>query len=275
MNAEKHSEEQRRDLMTSQEAKQAFLQAGLSEATFHRRVNAGQIEAILPEGRHRGAMYPKDQVIAAINRKSKKQRKTKLTSSVKPATFSKAEVADMPDVGTLLETFFSRINIEKRAKWIERNPEICCILRSEGKIVGCAFVMPLPEEKILHILNAPIKPPTRPQDILLYEPGNHYCLYIRSVVVLQSVSKAQRRHWAARLIAELIREVVNLGATGIIIDKIYAQTDTRHVARLLKILGFTQMVSPTENKNFLLDIATSGSVFAMQYKKALNMWLEE
>jgi N-acetylglutamate synthase-like GNAT family acetyltransferase len=135
--------------------------------------------------------------------------------------------------------------------------------------------MPLEEQKIMQILHAPIKPPTRTQDIAIYEPGKHYCLYIRSVVVLQSVSKAQRRHWAARLISELIREITNLGANGIIIDKIYAQTDTRHVEHLLKILGFTQIVSPTENKNFILDIATSGSVFAMQYKTALNLWLEE
>jgi len=271
MNAGKHIEEQR-DLMTSREAKQAFLRAGLSEATFHRRVHAGQIESILPAGRQRGAMYPRDQVVAAINRASKGM---KSASKVQPAAFSKAVIEDMPEIATLLETFFSRVNVEKRVAWIERNPDVACILRSGGKIVGCAFIMPLEEQKILQILNAPIKPPTRPQDIAIYEPGKHYYLYIRSVVVLQSVGKAQRRHWAARLISELIREIVHLGANGIIIEKIYAQTDTKHVERLLKVLGFTQIVSLTENKNFMLDIAANGSVFAMQYKSALNMWLEE
>lgn len=261
--------------MTSQEAKQAFLRAGLSEATFHRRVNAGQIESILPEGRQRGAMYPRDQVMVAISRTSRKHRGIKSASKVKPATFSKATVEDMPEIATLLETFFSRVSVEKRAAWIERNPEVACILRSGGKIIGCAFIMPLEEQKIIQILHSQIKPPTHPQDIAIYEPGKHYCLYIRSVVVLQSVGKAQRRHWAARLISELIREILNLGANGIIIEKIYAQTDTKHVEHLLKVLGFTQIVSPTENKNFMLDIAASGSVFAMQYKKALNMWLEE
>jgi N-acetylglutamate synthase-like GNAT family acetyltransferase len=181
----------------------------------------------------------------------------------------------MPEIAELLETFFSRISIERRAAWIERNPDIASILRSEGKVVGCAFIMPLEEQKILHILNAQIKPPTRPQDIETYESGKHYFLYIRSVVVLQSVNKAQRRHWAARLISELIREIIGMGTRGIIIEKIYAQTDTRHVANLLKGLGFTSLVSTTENKNFVLDIATSGATYAMQYKKALNRWLEE
>lgn len=274
MNAEKHPEEQR-DLMTSQEAKQAFLRAGLSEATFHRRVNAGQIEGILPEGRQRGAMYPREQVLAAIGKKIKKSGKEKNTISLKPTTFSKATAQDMPEIAALLETFFSRVSIEKRAAWIERNPEIAYILRSEGKVVGCAFILPLEEPKIMQILNSQVKPPTRPQDIGIYEPGKHYYLYIRSVVILQSVSKIQRKHWAARLISELIKEIVELGAKGIIIEKFYTQTDTRRVEHLLKGLGFTQIISATESKNFMLDIATSGSVFAIQYKKALNSWFEE
>src|SRR5579872_1916916 len=117
MNAEKHMDDQR-DLMTSQEAKQAFLRAGLSEATFHRRVNAGQIKGILPEGRQRGALYPREQVLAALGKNIKKSGKKKSTLGLKAATFSKATVQDMPEIAALLETFFSRISIEKRAAWI-------------------------------------------------------------------------------------------------------------------------------------------------------------
>ena len=268
-------DEEREELLTSQEAKEAFLKAGLSEATFHRRVQRGEIHSILPEGRKRGAHYPKSDVIASIQKTGRTPKKVNVTRLVKTAEFSKATVQEMPEVGALLGTFFSKINIEKRKAWIERNPAICSILRSEGKIVGCAFLLPLPEEKILHILNAQIKPPTRPSDILLYEPGNHYCLYIRSVVVLQSVSKLQKRYWAAKLIGELIREIERMGGKGLLIEKIYAQTDTRHVEHLLKGLGFTQIISPTAASNFMLDIATSGSLHARKLRMAMNVWLEE
>ena len=264
-----------RELLTSQQAKDAFIQAGLSEATFHRRVNAGEINSILPEGRQRGAMYPKDQVIEAINKTSKARKKIKPKNPVKPATFGRAAVQDMPEIGELLRTFFSKINIEKRAVWIEKNPDVCYVLRSEGKIVGCAFVMPLDEQKILKILNSHVKPPTHAQDILLYESGQHYTLYVRSVVVLQSVPKLYKRYWGAKLIADIIKEVVNLGSRGVIVDKVYAQTDTRHVERLLKAIGFSQIISPTGSKNFMLDVSASGSVFAMQYKNALSRWMEE
>jgi N-acetylglutamate synthase-like GNAT family acetyltransferase len=217
----------------------------------------------------------KSEVLASINKTGKARKKVKLTHIVKSAEFSKATIQDMPEVGELLRTFFSKINIEKRRAWIEKNPEICTILRSDDKIIGCAFIVPLLEEKIMQILNAQIKPPTRPSDILLYEPGKHYCLYIRSVVVLQSVPKIQKRYWAAKLIGELIREIEKMGKKGILIDKIYAQTDIRHIEHLLKMLGFTQIISPTAANNFVLDIAISGSLYAIKFRKSINTWLEE
>jgi hypothetical protein len=264
----RNSMQEERELLTSQEAKDAFIQAGLSEATFHRRVGAGQIESILPEGRKRGALYPKDQVLAAIG--GAKPKKT--ISHLQPTIFSKATVQDMPGIAELLKTFFSKINIEKRIAWMERNPDIGYILRCEGKIVGCAFIMPMTEEKILQILDSQVKPPTKPDEITLFEPGKPLYIYGRSVGVLQATSKEQRRHWAARLISGLINEIIKLGARGIVIKKIYAQTDTKRMESTLKKLGFMQIASIAGNRNFVLDIAASGSSPAMRYKRALNMW---
>lgn len=262
---EKEREED--ELLTSKQAKDAFKKAGLSEPTFHRRVQSGEIQAILEEGRQRGARYPRSQVMASINRT--KSKKIKMANVVKSATLDRATVQDMPEIGELLKTFFSKVNVEKRTKWLEKNPEIGYVVRSEGKIVGCAFIVPLPEEKILKILDALVKPPTRSDDIPLFEAGKHYCLYARSVVVLPSESKIHRRYWAARLISGVIQEIIKMGERGIIIDKIYAQTDTGHVEKLLKRIGFSQLVSPIGSKNFVLDIDSSGSIYAMQYKKAL------
>jgi hypothetical protein len=264
---EKNSMPDERKLLTSQEAKDRFIQAGLSEATFHRRVSAGQIDSILPEGRKRGALYPEDQVLAAIGTKPKKT-----PSNLKPTAFSKATIQDMPEIATLLRTFFSKINIQKRIEWMERNPDIGYVLRSEGQIIGCAFIMPLPEEKIFEILDSLVKPPTRPHEIGLFEPGTPLYIYARSVGVLQSTSKDQRRHWAARLISGVVNEIVKLGARGVVIKKIYAQTDTKRMEITLRKLGFMQLASTVGNKNFVLDIDASGSSAAMKYKNALNTW---
>ena len=252
---------------------------GLDKSGFYYYVNARQIKSypdVSP------ALYDYQDILKVrekrqqkLEKRLQKRKPVKPKALVKPATFGSAASQDMPEIGEVLKTHFSKINTERRVAWIERNPDICFVLRSEGSIVGCAFVMPMDEQKILQILHAQVKPPTRPADIAIYEPGKHYSLYVRSFVVLQSVPKIQRRYWAARLIAGVIREIVNLGARGMIIDKIYAQTDSIHVAHLLKVIGFTQLVSPTGNMNFVLDVSASGSVYAVQYKQALNVWLEE
>jgi len=257
-------ESQQRELITAQEEKRLFTKSRSSAATFYRYVQSGQIESILPEGRQRGAKYPKDQVLMALG----KQRIT-------PSTFSQAIPTDMPEMAALLETFYkAKISIEKRRAWMQRNPQVAYILRHESKLVGCAFIMPLAESKILEILENQVKPPTRLHEIELYESGRHYCLYSRATVVLQDVSKEQRRHWAARLITELVREVVALGKNGIYIDKIYVQGDSIQGVHALRALGFMQidLNTPTTRKNFMLDVAKSGSVFAMRYKNALNAW---
>lgn len=265
-----------KDLMTSQEASQAFIDAGLSAPTFHRRVRNGEIESILLEGKQRGAMYPRNQVMAAIRKRGEKyRRKIKKTTSTKTSTFSQATPTDMVDIAPLLIAFYgSRISIEKRAAWIERNPEVCFMLKSEGEVVGCAFIMPLEEAKIIQILSSQVKPPTRPHEILLYEPGKHVNLYVRAVGVTQAVSKEQRRHWAANLIARLAKAIIALGDRGVYVEKIYAQGDTKTGEKALRALGFTQIEipAPTSRKNYMLDITQSGTPFAMKYKARLNVW---
>lgn len=191
-----------------------------------------------------------------------------------PTTFTRATAQDMPEIAALLETFYNaKISVEKRAAWIRRNAETTFVLRCNGKVVGCAFIMPLTREKILSIFSNQVKPATRPEDILLYESNKPVHLYVRSVGVLQqSVSKKQRKYWALRLLLGLVEAVVGLGARGIIVENIYAQGDTKAGERALKIMGFTQIASATNRKNFVMDIATSGSPLATRYKNALNQW---
>ncbi len=226
-------------------------------------------------------MYPRRQVIEAINKRGDKykrgvnHRKPGRVNNLKTSTFRRATVQDMPEMGELLKTFYGpKISIEKRAAWIERNPEIAYILKSEDKIVGCAFIMPLEENKIMQILESQVKPPTRPHEILLYKPNEHVSLYVRSVGVLQSVSKEQRRYWAAQLIRGLAQAIIELGSKGVFINKIYAQGDTKIGEHTLKMVGFTQIEikTSTNRKNYMIDVETSGSVWAMNYKNALNTW---
>src|SRR5437667_792186 len=277
-------QEERREMLTPEEAINAFRDAGLSEHTFRKRVKEGMIEKILPEGRTRGTdlrIYQKTKVIKAIAEITKgkpgKPRRKILHETLPPTHFLLAGSDDMPGIAALLLTLYGRISIEKRRAWIERNPDMCYILRSQGKVVGCAFLMPLAEEKILEILSQDVKPPTRPSEILLYEPGQPVHLYIRSIAVLQheGISVKQRRYWWARLILGISKVIVGLGTRGVRVEKIYCVTDSASSKRDeqgMRRLGFTQITSTTKYKNFVIDLATSGLDIALRYKEALDHW---
>jgi len=80
------------DFFTWSEAVKAFVDAGLSESTLRRRVNEGAISAILPEGRVRGKLYPKAQVLAALPRKAAK----KITETDIPGATDWVQERDLP-----------------------------------------------------------------------------------------------------------------------------------------------------------------------------------
>lgn len=263
-----------KDLMTAQEARDAFKNAGLSPATFHRRVNEGMIESFLPQGRQRGAYYPRNQVLAAIGQRSAKKATKPSASRIKHTTGTYATVEDMSEIALLLETLYGvKTSAKKRRTWIERNPEIVHILVSEEHIVGCAFLLPMTEDIILKSLNSEVKPAVNPDEILRYTSGTQCCLYLRSAGIMHAVSREQFHYWTAMLILRIIRHIIDLGSRGITVDKIYAQGDAKHYQRALKLLGFVQIASPsTLHKNFMLDFSVSHEYSVVLYKQALNTW---
>jgi hypothetical protein len=270
-----------RKLISGKQSRQLFKRAGLSYVTFQRRVQAGQIDRITPETKTDGYLYPEDQVWDAIHAAvlaQKASQKAKASAReyrmpIKVAKIEHAVPSDMEGIAEVLRGTWEHISVEKRRAWIARNPEAVLVLKCEGEIVGCAFLSPLPEENILRILQSPVKPPTRTDDIQIYEPGKHYCVYMRSVVVRHDASREQHVHWAAQLIQGIIRHVIGLTERGIILDRLYAQTNIRHVEHLLRCAGFVQMpvaVTAPDNRNYMLDVMTSGSPLLVQYQRRLS-----
>jgi hypothetical protein len=271
-----------KELLSYGEAVKIFVEAELSENTFRKRIKAGLIHPTdLPEGRKRGSLYPRDEVLAAAIKKrgksyenSKKSNASSSGIDLKPTSFAVATLADMPAIADLLESLFdARPNIERWLAWINRNPDIAYVLRSEDQIVGCGFVLPLTEQKILSILAQEVTPVTNPEEIFFYQPEVPVYLYVRSIGVLQKdVSFKQRAHWAEQLILGLTKAVISLGARGIRIEKIYGRSDTKAGERTMRLMGFTQIPTLTSHKNFCIDIATSGLEVVLRYKHALDQW---
>ena len=264
------------ELMTSQEAVQAFIDAGLSEPTFRRRVRAGQIKSILPVGRQRGARYPKSQVLAAIGKENGDKKDTPAKLKPKGATFTKMQPEDMLLVAPLIEEHWCYPNIERWSSLIAKNHDIGYMLISEERAVGCGFIMPLTQEKILDIFSREVTPPTFPEEVQEYQPGTNYYLYARTIAITQKdVSVTQSRFWGSLLVRNLMKTVLTLASRGIIIKKIYGRSDTPEGLKLMHGVGFTQIRTNTTHRNFMIDVETSGLDIILQYEKTLNQWRQK
>jgi hypothetical protein len=237
---------------------------------------------MLPSGRQRGAFYPADQVTAVIHseleakrqKQVKKRRASHSAHNLRSTAFLKATCDDTVGITDLLAAVFGgRPNPERLAQWLQRNPDIAYILKSDGNIVGCGFILPLKEEKILDILHQDTTPPTYPDEILLFEPGVPTCLYVRSVCIQQEgVSRTQRRNWGSQLVRDLMKVILDLGLRGITLERIYTRSDTPDGERLSRHMGFTEIVTSTWHRNFMIDAATSGLDAIVAYKRSLAKW---
>ena len=264
------------ELVNTQEAIKIFINAGLSESTFHRRVKSGKIEKIMPTGKQRGALYPNAQVLACIAAEKKANLKVKNTrtyANIKSAKCVFARPEDMDRLAPLIEELFgSYPAIERWRSWIEKNPSIALMLISENEVVGCGFLMPLTEEKIIEVFGSEVTPAITANDVQTYEPGKDMYVYARTIGVTQRHGHVQKRVWASILVRNLMKTIISMGQKGIEIQKIYGRNDTTEGLKLMRNMGFTQIRTTTTHKNFVIDVETSGLEMVLRYEQALNEW---
>lgn len=235
-------------------------------------------EGFLPEGRQRGTLYPVESVNEFIeqerNRLAAKRKQQKL-NRVSDIRFLKAVPSDMLEIAPVIEAVFETYpDVARWQSWIVRNPDIAYMLKVDGKVVGVGLIVPLLESKIQDILAHQITPPTLPDEILQYEPGTLTDLYVRSVGIIPTATRSQKRHWAAILVRGLHRVIIGLGARGIVIGKIYSRSETADGMRILQHMGFTEIPKKTRHRDFMINVSTSGSKFIVQYNDALVDWYQ-
>src|SRR2546429_1177404 len=143
------SENQER-FIPRKDALRLFVDAGLSEPTFTRKVGNGEIESRLPNGRKRGSLYREDQILEIVQKHLEKKQKKRVARSL--IQFRRMEIEEMPIVADILEELFDgRPNIPQWQDRLRANPDIGYVVTDNGTIAGCGFIMPHTEEKILDI----------------------------------------------------------------------------------------------------------------------------
>lgn len=177
------------EFITSPEAIKLFIDAGLSESTFYRKVREGEIQKELPAGRQRGALYSRSTIEGIVQREGATATEAKIRETHIGAT-DWVQSSDLPYLLALDYEMYGPenvVDISITRGWWEKNPHMCRILfdtQNRKHIWGAITILPMKEETIFRLLRQDIEERSiTPDDILTYEAGNTYCGYIASAII--------------------------------------------------------------------------------------------
>ena len=241
----------------------------LSNAMVRKYVEKGKIHYVQPEGRVHGFYLKKD-----VDTLAHELDAFMLMQSKTSSTFERATEDDLKATVEITRVLFGLRNtpeatLARRLSWIRKNPDLFYVLKSEGAVVGYFVWLPLKPEKIINILNGTAySQETNAEEIETFEPGKPLHIYLMGIGVRPGLSYFEKRSYGARLIAGVMKTIIDLGKRGIIIDTFYARSDTPDGIRILT-QGFTEIPSETHARNFIIKVKESGIPFIQDYKQAL------
>lgn len=251
-------------------ASEAIKRLNMPPATFHHYVRSGKIKKIVPPGRSEG-YYEK----AYIDKMAKASQMFALQYAEDSSTFSAASEEDIQgiyDVNVSLWGALNATSIEVRRSWYKSNPKIDYVVKKEGIVAGYISIMPLKPEVISQLMAGKIRGwDIKAEDVLPFTPGTPLECYT-GVAVRSGVYKSEM--YGVRLLLGIIDVLEEMGREGIIIKRLYAVSDTPDGVSLSRRLGFDEKL-PAEGstfKQYVLDIETSNSHFAEEYKQVLKSY---
>ncbi len=249
-------------------AAQAMKVLQVTDGMFYNFVRNGDLEGVKLPGRKQ-SVYEKSKV----NQLARELKAFVVTRQKHASVFERATVEDVPACAKISDDIFggAHFDIEKQVTWMKKNPDICYVVKSEGEVVGYVLMLPLDPKKIERIL--------REEEFALdidvsevgeFIPGKPLHLYMASIAVTPSVTLAEKRAYGSRLVGGLLDVLINLGKRGIILETIVARSTKPDGIRLLRGIGFTEILSITDKKNFLIEVEKSGIKEIVEYKEALK-----
>ncbi len=248
---------------------------GMTFSALQNQVNVGNLHPVTPPGR-RHKVYPKKEV-DELKQEMEAWLISRQQTSIPAARFVKATVEDMPEAVALSAQVFGDLNIipfEKRIQWLQKNPDIDYLLKQDDQVIGYFSLVPLRPETIDDLLKRRrFAKELTVDDILTYEPGVPVDLYGMAIGVRPGTSLNKKREWGKVLLIGARRAILGLGERGIVIRSIQAHSTFPDGIRILRHIGFTEVVSGvTGMRDFIIDVEQSGLPFVMEYKEALKNW---
>lgn len=160
---------------------------------------------------------------------------------------------------------------DQRRSWYKVNPYQDYVAVRNGQVAGYIWAVPLKAEALEEMMSGTKRGwHIQPQDILPYEPGRAYNLYV-GVASRKDVEQHTQRV-GFRLISGFFTFLEELAEQGITIHQLYAVSAEPDGQKLCRDLGFIQQPAMEGDKfpRFMLDLRTSNSHFAKLYRQAIS-----
>jgi len=254
-------------------AKEARTKLGVTDDKFQYMVRTGLIEKVILPGRKYG-MYPEKDVnrlAAAITATLEQYTKSE-------TLFEQATQADLPEIIAMCAKNMPRVTpLEKQRSWMKRNPDAFYTLRDNGEVVAYTCLLPVNLNWLMRVLKDEMRIGDVPlEEIYPFTTGKPLDLYIRDLIVDQTVGREKATRYAQRILAEIAHVITQLGSRDINIRAIYALATTPKGNQLARKLGFramTELDNQTEGyMAYEIVISETNSPLIDDYKAEIRRY---
>lgn len=199
-------------------------------------------------------------------------------------TFARATVDDMDGVYAVASKLFPHgtTSAEARKPLVARCPDGNYVVKEQNIIRAFIHIQPLKAEVIQMFMTGKIRgKDITADDLDCFEPGKAVNILIKSMGATLQLGSEKHRHYMQRLLLGVRDALADLGKQGIIINKIYAtsETDTGIALSMhAKMKTIRRLKAPNRKKQeparyaFELDVATSDLPLLQPYKRAIAEW---
>ncbi len=253
-------------------AQEAQKRLGLNPSTFSYYVRKGKIKKYVPPLRTEG-FYEKKEIDHLANQMTLflHTREEKDTTEVR--------IAQPQDAQGIAEVLTVRgwqtATAKQRISWYAINPLIDLVAITDKKVSGYIHAVPYTPETLSDIMAVRKRAwHIEPDDILAYQPGNTYDLYV-GIATVESISNHTQRV-GFRLMSEFHSFLEELAERQIYIHRLYAVSAEEPGQKLCQKLGFIRLKDIPEDylfpdwHRYMLDLETSDSRFAQQHREAVQ-----
>src|SRR5882762_6903649 len=244
-------------------ASEAAARLNMRVGTFSSYVRKGKVKKYIPPMKTEG-YYSKREIDRLA---FETEMFLLLAGDDTPTETRTAHNDDAYGVVGVLESFgWKTATAEQRQGWYTVNPEQDYIVLWRGTVVGYIWAAPLRSDALEAMMHGSKRGwDITPDDILPFEPGRSYDLYI-GIATRQDLPSHTR--FASRLIIGYVSFLEELARRGIRINKLHAVSAEPDGQELSRKLGFIEQEAKEGDlfPRFLLDFQTSDSRFAKLYR---------